>query len=156
MRLTRRTALATGAASLLPLPALHAQDAEPIRIGVLTDLAGPYRDVTGPTSVACVRQAVEEFTAQNPGIRVEVVVADHQNKPDVALNICRQWFDRDGVDLVVSLAASSVALAVAELAAAHGVDMPIVEHVASLIAGEMDPEHLVKALISREAKPEVR
>jgi branched-chain amino acid transport system substrate-binding protein len=112
MHLTRRAALATAAASLLPLPALHAQTAEPIRIGVLTDLAGPYRDVTGPTSVACVRQAVEEFTAQNPGIRVEVIVADHQNKPDVGINTVRQWFDQRGVDLVTDVGNSAIALGI--------------------------------------------
>jgi branched-chain amino acid transport system substrate-binding protein len=112
MRLTRRAALATTAASLLPLPALHAQTAEPIRIGVLTDLAGPYRDVTGPTSVACVRQAVEEFTAQNPNIRIEVIVADHQNKPDVGINTVRQWFDQRGVDLVTDVGNSAIALGI--------------------------------------------
>ncbi|GGC41690.1 ABC transporter permease [Siccirubricoccus deserti] len=111
MRLTRRAALAT-AASLLPLPTLLAQTAEPIRIGVLTDLAGPYRDVTGPTSVACVRQAVEEFTAQNPDIRVEVIVADHQNKPDVGINTVRQWFDQRGVDLVTDVGNSAIALGI--------------------------------------------
>ena len=57
---------------------------------MLTDLSGTYRDVTGPTSVACVRQAVEEFTAANPSIRVEVISADHQNKPDVGVNTVRQ------------------------------------------------------------------
>jgi branched-chain amino acid transport system substrate-binding protein len=112
MRLTRRAVLATAAASVLPLPALHAQGSEPIRIGVLTDLAGPYRDVTGPTSVACVRQAVEEFTAQNSGIRVEVIVADHQNKPDVGINTVRQWFDQRGVDLVTDVGNSAIALGI--------------------------------------------
>ena len=89
---TRRRALALGALSAPAL--LRAQPAgDVIRIGVLTDLAGPYRDVTGPTSVACVRQAVEEFAAQNPAIRVEVIAADHQNKADVGVNTVRQWFD---------------------------------------------------------------
>jgi branched-chain amino acid transport system substrate-binding protein len=112
MRLTRRTALAASAASILPLPALHAQAGEPIRIGVLTDLSGPYRDVTGPTSVACVRQAVEEFTAQHPEIRVEVISADHQNKPDVGINTVRQWFDQRGVDLVTDVGNSAIALGI--------------------------------------------
>jgi nitrate/nitrite-specific signal transduction histidine kinase len=75
MLLTRRAALGATAATLVFGPA-RAQPAETIRIGVLTDLSGPYRDVTGPTSVACTRQAVEEFAAQNPGIRVEVIAAD--------------------------------------------------------------------------------
>ncbi|WP_149535884.1 ABC transporter substrate-binding protein [Siccirubricoccus phaeus] len=111
MRLTRRAAFGA-AASLLPMPALRAQPAEPIRVGVLTDLSGPYRDVTGPTSIACVRQAVEEFTAQNPDIRVEIISADHQNKPDVGINTVRQWFDQRGVDVVTDVGNSAIALGI--------------------------------------------
>src|SRR3712207_9276142 len=83
-----------------------------IRIGVLTDLSGTYRDVTGPTSVACVRQAVEEFTAQNPSIKVEVIAADHQNKADVGVNTVRQWFDTRGVDVVTDVGNSAIALGI--------------------------------------------
>src|SRR3712207_5660051 len=81
-----------------------------VRIGVLTDLSGPYRDVTGPTSVACVRQAVEEFAAQTPSVRVEVIAADHQNRPDVGVNTVRQWFDTRGVDVVTDVGNSAIAL----------------------------------------------
>ena len=112
MPVSRRAALGAAAASVLPLPAFRAQAAEPIRIGVLTDLAGPYRDVTGPTSVACVHQAVEEFTAANPDIRVEVIAADHQNKPDVGINTVRQWFDQRGVDVVTDVGNSAIALGI--------------------------------------------
>jgi branched-chain amino acid transport system substrate-binding protein len=83
-----------------------------IRIGVLTDLSGTYRDVTGPTSVACARQAVEEFTAANPSIRVEVIAADHQNKPDVGVNTVRQWLDQRGVDVVTDVGNSAIALGI--------------------------------------------
>jgi len=110
---TRRAVL--GAAALLPAtPALlRAQPAaDVIRIGVLTDLSGNYRDVTGPTSVACVRQAVEEFTARNPAIKVEVIAADHQNKPDVGINTVRQWFDTRGVDVVTDVGNSAIALGI--------------------------------------------
>jgi branched-chain amino acid transport system substrate-binding protein len=88
---TRRALLGSAAALPLAAPALYgpSRRATSIRIGVLTDLSGTYRDVTGPTSVACVRQAVEEFTAANPSIRVEVIAADHQNKPDVGVNTVR-------------------------------------------------------------------
>jgi len=111
MRLTRRAAI--GAATIgLASRRARAQAAETIRIGVLTDLAGPYRDVTGPTSVACVRQAVEEFTAANPGIAVEVIAADHQNKPDVGINTVRQWFDQRGVDVVTDVGNSAIALGI--------------------------------------------
>jgi branched-chain amino acid transport system substrate-binding protein len=112
--MNRRTLLQAGAASALPLIEVRAQAARPIKIGVLTDMSGPYRDLNGPVTVSCARQAVQEFGPR--GFEIEIVVADHQNRPDVALNIARQWFDRDGVDMVLSLAASSVALAVAELA----------------------------------------
>ncbi|MBL6076498.1 ABC transporter substrate-binding protein [Belnapia sp. T18] len=111
MNLTRRAALGASA-SLLAAPALRAQPADVIRIGVLTDLAGPYRDVTGPTSVACVRQAVEEYTAAHPSLRVEIITADHQNKPDVGINTVRQWFDQRGVDVVTDVGNSAIALGI--------------------------------------------
>ena len=82
-----------------------------IKIGVLTDMSGLYRDIAGPGSVACTRQAVQDFGNQ-AGLSVEVIAADHQNKPDVGSNIARQWFDRDGVDVIVDVPTSSVALAV--------------------------------------------
>ncbi|MDO9707309.1 ABC transporter substrate-binding protein [Paracraurococcus lichenis] len=110
---TRRALLgATAAAPVLASAHARAQAAETIRIGVLTDLSGPYRDVTGPTSVTCVRQAVEEFTAQNPAIRVEIITADHQNKPDVGVNTVRQWFDQRGVDIVTDVGNSAIALGI--------------------------------------------
>ena len=87
----------------------------PLRIGVLTDLSSVYRDVTGPTSVACVRQAVQDYAAAQ-GLSVEVLAADHQNKPDVGAGIARQWFDRDGVDMITDVPNSAVALAVAQIA----------------------------------------
>lgn len=110
-KLLQVSAMATVAGP--PWRASHAQSANTIRIGVLTDMSGPYRDINGPVSVACTRLATQE--AGIGGFEIEVVVADHQNRPDVALNIARQWYDRDGVDVIVNMAASSVALAVAEL-----------------------------------------
>ena len=113
---TRRALLGAGALLATPFATpglLRAQPAgDAIRIGVLTDLAGPYRDVTGPTSVACVRQAVDEFTAQNPSIKVEVIAADHQNKADVGVNTVRQWFDTRGVDVVTDVGNSAIALGI--------------------------------------------
>jgi len=111
MLLTRRAALGATAATLVYGNA-RAQPADTIRIGVLTDLSGPYRDVTGPTSVACVRQAVEEFSAQNPDIKIEIIAADHQNKPDVGINTVRQWFDQRGVDVVTDVGNSAIALGI--------------------------------------------
>ncbi|MFI4951381.1 MAG: ABC transporter substrate-binding protein, partial [Caulobacterales bacterium] len=116
MKLSRRGLLGSAAAlSAVPLIRARAQDKPVIRIGVLTDLSGTYRDNTGPTSVACVHQAVEEFNAASHGFTVEVREADHQNKPDVASTIARQWFDQ-GVDAVADVPTSSVALAVSQVA----------------------------------------
>ena len=116
MTLNRRGLIAGAAAAPilggLPFRRARAQAANTVKIGVLTDMSGTFRDINGPVTVACARLAVQEFG--NRGFEVEVLTADHQNKPDVAVNIARQWFDRDGVDMVLSLAASSVALAVAD------------------------------------------
>ena len=117
MTLDRRSLLAGAAAApfagALPFRRARAQAANTVRIGVLTDMSGPYRDINGPVSVAATRLAVQEFGAR--GFQIEVTFADHQNRPDVAVNIARQWFDRDGVDMINSIAASSVALALADL-----------------------------------------
>jgi branched-chain amino acid transport system substrate-binding protein len=86
-----------------------------IRIGVLTDMSGLYADIGGPGSLWAARRAVEDFGAAAKGMKVEVVGADHQNKPDIGSNITRQWLDRDGVDVVVDVPTSSVALAVNQL-----------------------------------------
>jgi len=83
-----------------------------IKIGVLNDQSGPYNNVSGATSVICAKQALEDFGVTAKGLTVEVIAADHQNKPDLAVSIARQWFDRDGVDMLLDLPTSSVALAV--------------------------------------------
>ncbi|AVO45883.1 ABC transporter substrate-binding protein [Phreatobacter cathodiphilus] len=98
-----------GAAALAPMK-LRAQTDRTIRIGVITDMSGVYKDLSGPTSVACTRQAVEEFTGANPDIKVEVLVADHQNKADVGLSLIRQWFDQAGVDIITNVGNTSIAL----------------------------------------------
>ncbi|MBV8869993.1 MAG: ABC transporter substrate-binding protein [Acetobacteraceae bacterium] len=115
MQLSRRDLL--GSASLLALPIARARaQARPlVKVGVLTDLSGTYRDNTGPSSVACARQAVEEFNPASHGFDVALISADHQNKPNVAVSIARQWFDQ-GVDAIADVPTSSVALAVAEVA----------------------------------------
>jgi branched-chain amino acid transport system substrate-binding protein len=119
MTLERRSVLAAtgGAAAFgaLPWSSARAQAANTIKIGLLSDMSGPYRDLNGPNSISATRLAMQEMMAAR-GLNVELVVADHQNRPDVGVNISRQWFDRDGVDMVLNLAASSVALAVSSLA----------------------------------------
>ncbi|MBV8401206.1 MAG: ABC transporter substrate-binding protein [Acetobacteraceae bacterium] len=114
MPISRRAVLGSATAGALALPFRRARAQKPtIRIGVLNDQSGTYRDTTGMTSVECTRQAVEEFG--NQGFDIEVTYADHQNKPDVGTSIARQWFDQ-GVDMLIDVPASSVALAVQSVA----------------------------------------
>ncbi len=108
---TRRALLAAGAgAALLPGRA-RAADLPVLRLGVLTDLSGQYRDNSGPTSVEAARLAVADFAPERHGFAVEVLSADHGQKPDVGASIVRQWFDRGGVDAVADLNNTAVALA---------------------------------------------
>lgn len=86
-----------------------------IKIGVLNDRSGIYADLSGEGSVIAARMAVEDFDAAHKGITVDIVSADHQNKPDVAANIARQWYDQDGVDLIVDVPTSSAAFAVGDI-----------------------------------------
>ncbi|MBO0881833.1 MAG: ABC transporter substrate-binding protein [Mycobacterium sp.] len=112
---TRRGLIGGAAALSLASPVrLRAQGRPKITIGVMTDLSGTYRDNTGPTSVAATRLAVDEMKS-HLDCDIEVISADHQNKPDVAVSIARQWFD-NGVDVAADVPTSSVALAVAQVA----------------------------------------
>ena len=118
MALDRRNLLAGAAAA--PLlgtfagRSARAQAANTVKIGVLNDMSGLYRDIGGPGSVVCVRQAIQDLG--NKGFQVEVVSADHQNKPDVGASIARQWFDQEGVDVIIDVPTSSVALAISGVA----------------------------------------
>jgi branched-chain amino acid transport system substrate-binding protein len=86
-----------------------------IKIGVMNDMSGLYADLTGPGSVVAAQMAVEDFGAAAKGLKVEIVGADHQNKPDVGSNIVRTWIDVDKVDVIVDVPTSSVALAVNQI-----------------------------------------
>ncbi len=113
MTINRRTLLgAAVATAAFPRRQARAQAANLIRIGALTDMSGPYRDVEGPTGTACALQAAEEFMRANPDVQVEILRADHQNKPDNGAAIVRQWFDRDNVDALIQVGNTAVALAV--------------------------------------------
>ncbi len=83
-----------------------------VKIGVMSDMSGLYADLAGPGSVLAARMAVEDFGAAKKGMKVEIVSADHQNKPDVGSSIARQWFDTENVDAIADVPTSSVALAV--------------------------------------------
>ena len=93
-----------------------AQELPTFRIGVLNDQSGLYSDIAGPGSVEAARMAVEDFKPELKGFRVEILQADHQNKPDIGASIARQWFDVGHVDAIVDVPTSSVALAVSNIA----------------------------------------
>jgi branched-chain amino acid transport system substrate-binding protein len=100
--------------TLFSMPALAEMNGT-LRIGVLNDMSSVYADFQGPGSVVAAQLAVEDF-AKHSKRKVEVISADHQNKPDVGAGIARRWFDVDGVDMIVDLPNSAVALAVSDIA----------------------------------------
>ncbi len=84
-----------------------------VKIGVMNDMSGLYADIGGPGSVVAAKMAVEDYLkATKSSLKVEVVSADHQNKPDVGSSIARKWYETDGVDMIADVPTSSVALAV--------------------------------------------
>src|SRR6202790_1395905 len=107
------TSLAFAVAALFGTAA-QAEDTV-VKLGVLTDMSSLYADNTGPGSVAAAKMAVQDFDAAAHGMKVEIVSADHLNKPDIGANIARQWFDVDHVDAIVDVPNSGVALAVNEV-----------------------------------------
>jgi branched-chain amino acid transport system substrate-binding protein len=86
-----------------------------IKIGVMNDQSSLYADLAGQGSVVAARMAVEDFGAAKKGMKVEIITADHQNKPDVGSAIARQWYDVDRVDLIADVPNSGVALAVNQI-----------------------------------------
>src|SRR6185295_8556222 len=110
-----KTGLAGLAALLLASTAQAQVSDNVVKIGVLNDQSSLYADITGQGSVVAARMAVEDFGGKVAGVPVEVVFADHQNKPDVGTSLARQWLERDGVDVIVDVPTSSVALAVNEV-----------------------------------------
>lgn len=113
---TRRTILASATALALGNGSRARAQKTGIKVGVLADFSGVYTDVLGPNGVACARQAVVDFRPDDHGFGVEVVFADHQNKADLGSAIARSWYDAEGVDAIIGLPNSSVALAVAQIA----------------------------------------
>lgn len=105
-----------GAASALALSPMVGAANGAVKVGVLTDMSGPMSSVLGQGSVLGARIAVEEFGGSVAGMPAQVVFADHQGKPDVGSNVARRWFDEEGVDIVVDLGNSAIALAVQAIA----------------------------------------
>jgi len=108
-----KLAVAALLAFAIPTMAAEAQISDDVvKLGVLTDMSSLYSDATGQGSVTAVEMAVEDFGGKVKGKPIEVVRADHQNKPDVGSNIARNWYDNDKVDVILDVPTSSVALAV--------------------------------------------
>ncbi len=111
-----RWTLAVGALLGALLPGLASAQDKPLKIGVLTDMSGPFATLVGENSVEAARMAVEDAGGSVAGRKVEVVFGDTLNKADVAANLARRWFDVEGVDVLVDVPVSSVALAVQAVA----------------------------------------
>src|ERR1700749_4140675 len=111
MRAKRWPAAVAACVLMLAAPA----SAQGVKIGILNDQSGVYADYGGKGSFEAAKMAVEDFGGSVPGQKIEVVSADHQNKPDLATSIARRWYEVEGVDMITELTTSSVALAVQEL-----------------------------------------
>ena len=131
LNITRRAAVGTLAAAPFVVPGIiRAQStSKPVRIGLLSDMGGPYRDVGGPGNRVAVELAIEDFGGSVLGRPIEVLQGDDQNKPDVASSLAREWIDNQGVDVLADGAASSSGLAIQQvcreaLAATPGFSSP--------------------------------
>ena len=116
-KLSRRITLAGLTATPLALPGLiRAQStSKPVRIGLLSDMGGPYRDVGGPGNRVATELAIQDVGGSVLDRPIEVLQADDQNKPDVSTSIAREWIDNGGVDVLADGAASSSGLAVQQV-----------------------------------------
>ncbi len=113
-RIARRFAASVALAALgLATPAM-AQE-KTVKIGVLNDMSSLYADIGGPNSVVAIKMAVEDSGLTKKGWKIDVISGDHQNKPDVGVNLARQWIDNDKVDAIADTPNSGVALAVSNL-----------------------------------------
>src|SRR5262245_44275017 len=108
--------LITSTALAVVLAVAPAQAQTTVKIGVMSDMSSLYSDIGGPGSTAAAKLAIADFTANNKDVKVELLSADHQNKPDIGSNIVNQWYDVDKVDLVIDVPNSGVALAVSQIA----------------------------------------
>ncbi|HYZ23054.1 MAG TPA: ABC transporter substrate-binding protein, partial [Rhodopila sp.] len=118
LTMTRRRAIGLALGALAGAPTVRAQGtATPLKLGVLSDMDGPYGDLGGRGSIIAAQMAVQDFGGSVLGRPIAIISADHLNKPDVAVTIARRWFDQDGVTAIFDLTSSPVALAVQALAA---------------------------------------
>jgi branched-chain amino acid transport system substrate-binding protein len=117
--MVRRTLLLLGLLSLLAASAPVSADEAPLVLGIMNDQSGPYADLAGPGSVQIMKMAIEDFGGSVLGRKIELLVADHQNKVDVGMAIARDWYDAKNVAVIFDITNSGVALALQELAKAR-------------------------------------
>ena len=118
MKMTRISAACALAAATLFGSTAHAQvSGDTIKIGFISDLSGLYADIDGPAGAEAIRMAVADLGGAVAGKKIEVLVADHQNKPDVAASKAREWFDQQGLDVLIGGTNSGTSLAMAKVAA---------------------------------------
>ena len=116
-----------------------------VKIGVLTDMGGVYSDITGKGAVVAAQMAVDEcLKADCAGMKVELISADHQNKPDVGSNLARQWIDREGVDVLVDMSNASLQLAIPPLLKEKNLVGLFQGGTARLTGDACHPEHIVQ------------
>ncbi len=115
-RMLKSTVGAFTLAAILAGPAAAEISGGVVKIGVINDQSGPLSDLAGPGSVAAAKLAIEDFHKLSPSLKVELVTADHQNKPDIGAQIVRRWYGEDGVDMVADVGNSAVALAIQSIA----------------------------------------
>ena len=120
MKRTTRTAIAFTVATLAAGSSLSAQaqvSGDTVKIGLITDLSGVYSDIDGNGGAEAVRMAIADAGGAINGKKIQFIVADHQNKPDIAASKAREWFDQQGVDMLIGGTNSGAALAMAKVAA---------------------------------------
>jgi branched-chain amino acid transport system substrate-binding protein len=140
--LRRRHVLAGGLAALTA-PSIARGQTKPVRIGVLTDMTGAYAANTGRGSITGAQMAIEDFMRQHPQLKVELVSADLQLKPDVAVQIAATWYDSEGVDLITDVPLSSAAFAIGDMAKAKDKAAIFTGGASAAITGEhCGPNHL--------------
>ncbi|MEN0073347.1 MAG: ABC transporter substrate-binding protein [Paracraurococcus sp.] len=146
VRMMRRwVILAATLASFMAPPALAQPPAkrDAIRIGILSDLSGSFADVAGPGSVVAAQLAAEDFGGRAAGLPVQILSGDHQNRADTGSALARRWFDTEGVDAVVDLPNSAIALAVGEVARTANRVALVTAAVASRLTGEACSPNLI-------------
>jgi branched-chain amino acid transport system substrate-binding protein len=113
--LVSRRAVIAGTASILPAWKARAQT-KSLKIGIMSDMSGPYAEASGPGDVVAARLAIEDFNKQHPDIKVELISGDMLLKPDIGAGMARDWYDQQGVDAIFDIPQSAVALAVGSIA----------------------------------------